>query len=386
MNKLLYLIFSFFHLTNAANWAVLVAGSNTFMNYRHQADVCHAYQLLHNNNIPDSNIIVMMYDDIAYNSLNPYKGVIINEPNGYNVYENVLKDYVGEDVNPTTFIGVLTGNKTMAKGKVLNTGSDDTIFLYFVGYGGPGFISFGNQRLYSHELKNILFDLYSANKFSLALIYMDSSFSGSIFTGELIPNMFILAITSTNPIQLNYACYWDEKIGVYLADVFSINWLINTGNQMNIDNETIGTQFKILRNETNNSTVCSYGDMNIFNLLIKQFFGINNGIKNIIHSNKITDFIQTDHIKLKTLINFSSKSEINDEILSIKKYDEMFKEKYDLIKKYKPTNCHVNQNDYIDTICLKNLIDKFEQMNGQLTEYGMKYMAVFAEECKLISL
>lgn len=51
----------------AANWAVLVAGSSGWYNYRHQADVCHAYQVLHQNGIPDSNIIVMMYDDLAHN-------------------------------------------------------------------------------------------------------------------------------------------------------------------------------------------------------------------------------------------------------------------------------------------------------------------------------
>ncbi len=50
----------------AANWAVLVAGSSEWVNYRHQADVCHAYQILHKNGIPDSNIIVMMYDDLAH--------------------------------------------------------------------------------------------------------------------------------------------------------------------------------------------------------------------------------------------------------------------------------------------------------------------------------
>ena len=34
-----------------------------------QADVCHAYQILHKNGIPDENIVVMMYDDIAHNKL-----------------------------------------------------------------------------------------------------------------------------------------------------------------------------------------------------------------------------------------------------------------------------------------------------------------------------
>lgn len=64
-------------------WALLVAGSNGYYNYRHQvsprlprpaddraggcleADVCHAYQILHRHGIPDENIVVMLFDDIA---------------------------------------------------------------------------------------------------------------------------------------------------------------------------------------------------------------------------------------------------------------------------------------------------------------------------------
>ena len=43
-----------------------MAGSNGWFNYRHQADVCHAYQIVHAHGVPDDHIIVMMYDDIAY--------------------------------------------------------------------------------------------------------------------------------------------------------------------------------------------------------------------------------------------------------------------------------------------------------------------------------
>lgn len=32
-----------------------------------QADICHAYHVVHNHGIPDERIIVMMYDDIANN-------------------------------------------------------------------------------------------------------------------------------------------------------------------------------------------------------------------------------------------------------------------------------------------------------------------------------
>ena len=32
-----------------------------------QADVCHAYQILHAHGLTDDHIVVMMYDDIANN-------------------------------------------------------------------------------------------------------------------------------------------------------------------------------------------------------------------------------------------------------------------------------------------------------------------------------
>lgn len=57
----------------------------------HQADICHAYQLLRKNGLKDENIIVFMYDDIAFNPENPRPGVIINHPKGSDVYHGVPK-------------------------------------------------------------------------------------------------------------------------------------------------------------------------------------------------------------------------------------------------------------------------------------------------------
>ena len=109
-------------------WVVLVAGSNGYFNYRHQADVCHAYQIVHNHGIPDENIIVMMYDDIAENKENPKKGQIFNKPlpEGKDVYHGVPKDYTGKHVTNQTFVDVLRG-KTMnfGSGKTLKSGPND---------------------------------------------------------------------------------------------------------------------------------------------------------------------------------------------------------------------------------------------------------------------
>jgi legumain len=53
------------------HWALLVAGSNGFVNYRHQADVCHAYHLLLDQGLLENQIIVMAFDDVVWDDENP---------------------------------------------------------------------------------------------------------------------------------------------------------------------------------------------------------------------------------------------------------------------------------------------------------------------------
>ncbi len=103
------------------NWAVLVAGSNTYANYRHQSDVFHSYQILLKNKFNPDRIITFAYDDVANNIKNPFKGKVFNKPTykeaGVDVYAGVKIDYKGSNVDPNIFIDVLLGNKTAVKGK-----------------------------------------------------------------------------------------------------------------------------------------------------------------------------------------------------------------------------------------------------------------------------
>jgi legumain len=61
-------------MATSDHWAVLVAGSSGYGNYRHQADICHAYQILIKNGMKAENIITFAFDDIANNSENPFPG------------------------------------------------------------------------------------------------------------------------------------------------------------------------------------------------------------------------------------------------------------------------------------------------------------------------
>lgn len=89
---------------NGTIWVVLVAGSRGWYNYRHQADICHAYQVIHEHGVPDKNIIVMMFDDIAHNEENPTPGIVINRPNGSDVYKGGQKSAASDSVIALSFI------------------------------------------------------------------------------------------------------------------------------------------------------------------------------------------------------------------------------------------------------------------------------------------
>ncbi|CAG2175825.1 unnamed protein product, partial [Oppiella nova] len=101
------------------------------------SDVYHAYQIVGSHGIPDNQIIVFHFDDIADHKLNPTLGVVINRPNGTDVYHGVPKDYVGADVNPKTFLKVLSGDQELANAgrKVLKSGPDDHVFIFFDDHG-----------------------------------------------------------------------------------------------------------------------------------------------------------------------------------------------------------------------------------------------------------
>ena len=120
------------------HWAVLVAGSNSYSNYRHQADICHSYKILIGNGMNPDRIITLLYDDIAYNTQNPFQGQIFNKPDatgdGVDVYKNCKIDYKGNDVSPQTFLDVLNGKEiSYGSKKTLKSSSLDNIFVYYSG-------------------------------------------------------------------------------------------------------------------------------------------------------------------------------------------------------------------------------------------------------------
>jgi legumain len=173
--------------TNCANWAVLVAGSNTYSNYRHQADIFHTYQMLLQNDFNPDNIIVFAYDDIAKDPKNPYFGQVFNKPTykepGVDVYAGVKIDYRSTSVDPAVFLAVLEGNKSAVaskgSGKVLDVTPDDNVFMFFSDHGAPNLIAFPSKYLYADELLATFNKI--AGKFNKFVFYLETCESGSMF-------------------------------------------------------------------------------------------------------------------------------------------------------------------------------------------------------------
>lgn len=60
------------------NWAVLVCSSRFWFNYRHVANTLSFYHMVKQSGIPDSNIILMLAEDVACNARNPFPAQIYN--------------------------------------------------------------------------------------------------------------------------------------------------------------------------------------------------------------------------------------------------------------------------------------------------------------------
>ncbi|KAK2866764.1 hypothetical protein Q7C36_002820 [Tachysurus vachellii] len=257
------------------HWVLLAAGSTGWEDYSHQASVCHAYQVMHQNGIPDDQIVVMMYDDIANNKQNPDKGKIINVPNGPNVYTGVPKDYTGADVSAKNFLAALRGDSTAVEKKVIQSGKNDTVFIYLSDHGGHGVFHFPNSTLYADDLIKTVTAMSKAGKFSQMVIYIEACHSGSML--DQLKDSNVYAVAACKPDESSYGCYDNKRLNTCLSDVFTAYWLQHT-ETVKLNTTSFGDQFVYLNKKVSEAarlaevsqTPCNYGNMNISKVMLSE--------------------------------------------------------------------------------------------------------------------
>lgn len=274
-------------LGHALDWAVLLAGSQSWGNYRHQSDVCHAYQVTHKFGIPDERIIVMQFDDLAKNPVNPFPGKVINHPTdkgtpGIDVYAGCKTDYSGKAVTPDNFVAVLTGDASKTGGRpVLQSGAGDRVFINFVDHGGTGIIAFPDGSLMqASTLNDALKTMYKKQMYSKLVFYMEACESGSMFEGILPTNLNIYVTTASNAAESSWGTYCPpddmvdgKSLNTCLGDLYSVNWLENADSVG--ATESLQDQFEEVKQATTQSHVMQYGDLTFTSEQIGDFLGDN---------------------------------------------------------------------------------------------------------------
>ncbi|KAG6611764.1 Vacuolar-processing enzyme [Phytophthora cinnamomi] len=257
----------------AEHWAVIVAGSNGYSNYRHQADACHAYHVVRRHGIPAENVVLMMFDDVAWHERNPYPGQVFNKPSSKNgsrpvdVYKGCNIDYRGVEVTPETFLNVLTGNSSGAFGKkVLNSTAEDRVFVNFVDHGSRGSVYFPHMKpLSAARLKKAMKTMHDKKMYKELVFYMEACESGSMFSDSFMKSINAYVTTAANGYESSWAAYCPpldevdgERIGSCLGDLYSVNWMEDS-DLTDLSGESLTTQFHRVKNATTKSHVKSFG-------------------------------------------------------------------------------------------------------------------------------
>eukprot|EP00668_Euglena_longa_P000650 GGOE01000789.1.p1 GENE.GGOE01000789.1~~GGOE01000789.1.p1 ORF type:complete len:486 (-),score=147.13 GGOE01000789.1:152-1561(-) len=271
--------------TASKHWALLIAGSRGWANYRHQADIYHAYHLVRDGGVPLEHIIVMVADDIANNPENPKPGTVINRPGGRDVYTGVVKDYTGAEVTAANFLSVIAGDakgmQGVGSGKVLATGPEDIVFIYFSDHGGV--LSLGmptEPHLQAADLVATLVAKAQQKGFLRMTIYVEACYSGSVFQGLLPNNLNIYVTTAANAEESSYATYCppNSPYTTCLGDLYSVAFMENE--DIVDKRETLQAQYEVVRRRAsvNNtydggSHVMQYGTSNMATHAVGEFMG-----------------------------------------------------------------------------------------------------------------
>lgn len=198
-------------------WAVVIAGSDDWANYRHQADALAMYQLLKRHGYNDDHIILITEDNIAYNPKNIYPGVVKVRPDGENLYTDVKVDYKLSELSLDDLQRVLTGQKSEKLSNVVNSTGNDNVIMFWCGHGYPSRLAWGStEYVYGNELRKII-EKMTYRKLFFAL---DACYSGTIGEAcEGLPGLIVM--TAANAYEPSKADMIDHELGLWLSNGFT---------------------------------------------------------------------------------------------------------------------------------------------------------------------
>lgn len=211
-------------------WALIVAGSSGWENYRHQADALAQYRLLRRAGLPDDRIVLVLADDIADAPENPEPGVVRHAVDGPDLYEDVEVDYELASVRAPDILDILAGKRSARLPIVVDSTSGDDIYVYFSGHGSDqGMFIGANQAadrvgpssfVSPEDLAATITGMDSENRYRRVLVAVEMCEAGAM--GRALTAPHALVIGAANDYENSVATNWSPKHNAWLGDQFSV--------------------------------------------------------------------------------------------------------------------------------------------------------------------
>lgn len=210
--------------TERNNWAVLVETSKYWYNYRHAANTLSFYHTVKRLGIPDSQIILMMAEDVPCNSRNAKPGTVFNEKqHKLNLYGTEVEvDYRGDEVSVENFLRLLTGRHppSTPRNKRLLTDASSHIFIFITGHSGEEFIKFQDwEELTSTDIADAFKQMQQQRRYQQIFWVSDTCQAATLQNQFYSPG--VLAIGSSGKKENSYSHHIDHEIGVAVIDRFT---------------------------------------------------------------------------------------------------------------------------------------------------------------------
>jgi phosphatidylinositol glycan class K len=209
---------------HTSNWAVLVSTSRFWFNYRHLANVLSLYRTVKRLGIPDSQIILMLPDDMACNPRNAFPGTVYNNADrALDLYgDNIEVDYRGYEVTVENFIRLMTDRvgDDMPRSKRLLTDDRSNILVYMTGHGGKEFLKFQDaEEISAFDLADAFAQMWEKKRYHELLFMIDTCQANTMYTKFYSPN--IIATGSSALDESSYSHHADNDVGVAVIDRYT---------------------------------------------------------------------------------------------------------------------------------------------------------------------
>lgn len=258
------------------NWALLIATSEGWSNYRHQADVLNMYRILKENGFTDDRIVLIMADDLAYHPQNPIPGWIGVRPDGENLYQDVTIDYRIGDLVPEDLVDILGGNVSERLPEVIQAGKQDNVLVFWSGHGVKGRLVWGERKdgFTTDLMTQTLKQLSDEKRFRKMLWLLETCYSSSVAKGCVgIPG--VLCIAAADEQETSKADVFNTELGIWMSNRFTATLTEAIEQDPNI---TFRDLYYKLSQNTIGSHVRVHNDLNFASL----------------YQSSISEFIQND--------------------------------------------------------------------------------------------